>query len=312
VPNPANLTATTGGGTNRTIAPDLKGPYVDEFTAGLDLGLSRVVTVQFSYVRKVDGQGNKRLNLALPYSAYTVATNGIDPGPDNVTGTADDSPIAIYSVPRSFATFGQSNERIVQLTDDESRNKYDAFGVTLNKQNSSGWSFLASFNADYRRLVDIAPRSPNEAIYGPGDSDTATGGSNTNTFRHRLPEWNYAVRLSGTYQMKWGLMYSTSFVGQTGDWYGRDVQIRDANNTLVTVRVDPHFGRYDWVKIWDNRVSKRLKTFGHQTVEGTFDLFNTLNVNTITTLTTRNGSTFLQPTEIIAPRVFRLGVRYRF
>jgi hypothetical protein len=59
-------------------------------------------------------------------------------------------------------------------------------------------------------------------------------------------------------------------------------------------------------------VSKRLKTFGHQTVEGTFDLFNTLNVNTITTLTTRNGSTFLQPTEIIAPRVFRLGVRYRF
>ena len=107
-------------------------------------------------------------------------------------------------------------------------------------------------------------------------------------------------------------MYAASFVGQSGDWYGRDVQIRDANNTLVTVRVESHLGRYDWVKIWDNRLSKRVKLWGNQSVEGTFDLFNTLNVNTITASTTRNGSTFLQPTTIIAPRVARLGVRYKF
>ena len=90
------------------------------------------------------------------------------------------------------------------------------------------------------------------------------------------------------------------------------MQIRDANNTLVTVRVEPHLGRFDWVKIWDNRVSKRFKLWGNQSVEGLFDLFNTLNVNTITNQTNRNGTTYLQPTEIIAPRVFRLGVRYKF
>ncbi len=33
VPIPANLTSTVGGGVNRTIDPDLKGPYVDEYTA---------------------------------------------------------------------------------------------------------------------------------------------------------------------------------------------------------------------------------------------------------------------------------------
>jgi hypothetical protein len=42
------------------------------------------------------------------------------------------------------------------------------------------------------------------------------------------------------------------------------------------------------------------------------DLFNTLNMNTVTEQVNRVGSTYLQPTEIIAPRVFRLGVRYRF
>ena len=308
----ANLTSTTGGGVNRSFDPGLKGPFVDEYTGGIDIALSRVLTIQFNYVKKIDGQGNKRVNLALPYEAYTATANGIDPGRDNVTGTADDRPLVIYSVPRSFPTFGQNIERFIQLSTDESGNKYDAYGVTLNKQYARNWSFLASFNADLRNLRDIGARSPNEALYGPGDSDTATAGSNTNTFRRRLPEWNYAVRVSGTYRLPWDLMYAASFVGQSGEWVGREVQIRDANNTLVTLRVEPHLARYDWVNIWDNRVSKRFKTWGNQSVEGLFDLFNTLNVNTITSQTVRNGSTYLQPTQIIAPRVFRLGVRYKF
>jgi hypothetical protein len=307
------LSSTTGGGTSRAIDKDLNGPFVDEYTAGVDFGLSRVLTVQFTYVKKIDGNGNKRLNLALPASAYTVATAGVDPGRDNLTGTADDRAIVIYSVPRTFPTFGQSNELITQLTSDESRNKYDAFGVTLNKQYSHNWSFLASYNADYRNLANTAPRNPNEALYGPGDNDTAVAGATTgNPYRTRVPEWSYSMRLSGTYQMRWGLMYSTSFIGQSGEWYGRDVQIRDGTNTVVNVRVEAQVARFDWVKIWDNRISKRFKTFGKQSVEGTFDLFNSLNVNTITAQTNRNGSTYLQPTEIISPRVYRLGVRYRF
>jgi hypothetical protein len=312
VPVAANLTATSGGGTNRTIDPSLKGPFVDEYTAGIDIGLSRVLTVQFNYVKKTDGQGNKRLNLALPYDAYTVTTAGVDPGRDNIVGTADDKPLVIYSVPRTFPTFGQSIERIVQLGDDESRNKYDAYAVTLNKQYSDKWSFLVSYSADRRDLVDLAPRSPNEALYGPGDNDTATAGSNNNPYRSRLPEWSYSARISGSYQLPWSLLYATSFVAQSGEWYGRDVQIRDGTNTLVTVRVEPHFDRYDWVKVWDNRLSKRFKTWGGQSIEGLFDLFNTLNTNTITNQTNRNGSTFLQPTEIIPGRVFRVGVRYKF
>ena len=143
-------------------------------------------------------------------------------------------------------------------------------------------------------------------------SACTTGGSNGNPFRHRAPEWDYAIRVSGSRQLPWGFMFASSLVAQSGEWYGRDVQIRDGTNTVVNVRVEPQVARYDWVKIWDNRISKKLKTFGRQSVEGTVDIFNSLNVNTITNQTTRNGSTYLQPTEIIAPRVFRLGVRYRF
>jgi hypothetical protein len=312
-PVTANLSSVTGGSTNRTIDPDLRGPFMDEWTAGVDVGLSRTVTVQFSAVKKLDGRGNKRLNLALPFEAYTVVATGVDPGRDNLAGTSDDRPLPVYSVPRSYPTFGQVIERIVQFTDTEGRNRYTAFGVTMNKQLSNRWSLLTAFNADYRHLADLLARDPNEALYGPGDAnDTDQGTRTANVFRRNAPEWHYALKISGTRELPWGLTYGSSFVAQSGDWYGREVQVRNALNQTLNIRVEPHAGRYDWVKIWDNRITKRFNLPGGQAIEGTFDLFNTLNVNTVTNQTNRNGVDYLKPTEIIAPRIFRLGVRYRF
>jgi hypothetical protein len=308
VPVAANLTSTSGGGTNRTIDPNLKGPYVDEYTAGLDVGLNRTMTLQFNYVRKIDGHGNKSINQALPYEAYTATATGIDPGPDNKTGTADDQVLTVYSVPRTYAGFGQNVERIVQA---EGNNRYHAFGVTFNKQYSNKWSFLTSVDTDYRDLRDNAPRNPNEALYGPG---TTTGTNyGVQNFQFAKPSWNYAVRLSGTYQLPWTITYATSYTAQSGDYYFREVQIRDANNTLLPIRITPQAGRYEWTKLWDNRFSKRIKTFGSQSVEGELNIYNTLNSNTITSQTNRVGSaSYLQPTEILPARVFRIGVKYRF
>jgi hypothetical protein len=307
VPVAANLTSTSGGGTNRTIDPDLKGPYVDEYTAGVDIGLNRTMTVQFNYVRKIDGNGNKSINLALPYEAYTARATGVDPGPDNVAGTADDQTLTVFSVPRTYPTFGQNIERIVQA---EGNNRYHAMGVTFNKQYSNNWSFLASFDADYRDLRDNAPRNPNEELYGPG----TTSGNNygVQNFQFAKPSWNYAVRFSGSYLMKWNITYASSLLMQSGDYFFREVQIRDANGTQLPIRITPQAGRYDWTRIWDNRFSKRIKTFGNQSIEGEINIYNTLNLNTVTEQTNRVGATYLRPTEILAPRVMKFGVKYRF
>lgn len=313
VPVPANLVSTTGGGSRRFITDNLKGPGVEEYTAGVDLGLSRTLTVQFNYVHKVDYNGNQRQNLAVPYEAWTTATNVIDPGRDNVTGTGDDQSLVIYSVPRDYPTFGQNIDWVVQSSKDGSRNKYDAYGITLNKQFSNNWSFLASYDASHRDLADIEPRNPNEALYGPGSFDNiAPGTGTTNQYRQRLPEWSHAIRVSGNYRLPWGLMYGSSFTAQSGEYFSRDLVVRDGVNQTVYISVEPQAGRYPWTKIWDNRVSKEFKTWRNQSVEGFFDLFNSLNTNTVTEQTNRIGSEYLKPTTIIAPRVFRLGVRYRF
>jgi hypothetical protein len=311
--NPANpglatLTSTSGGGTNRTIDLNLKGPYVDEYTAGLDLGLNRVLTLQFNYVRKIDGNANYSVNQALPYEAYTVVSNVLDIGPDNTSGTADDRTLPLYSVPRTYPTFGQNIERRVQTT---GNNRYHAFGVTLNKQYSNRYSFLVSLDTDYRDLANNAPRNPNEELYGTG---TTTGNNyGITNFQKAMPSWNYAVRVSGTYSLPWGLTYGSSLNAQSGDYFFREIQVRDAVNANVAIRVNPQAGRYGWTKIWDNRISKRFKTWGNQSFDAEFNVYNSLNVNTITNQNNRVGATtFLQPTEIIAPRVMRVGVKYRF
>ena len=136
--------------------------------------------MQFNYVYKKDGLANQRLNVAMPYEAFTAVSTGIDPGRDNVLGTGDDRPLTVYAVPRTYPGFGQIAEQIVQAGDDEARNDYTAYGITLNKQQSNGWSFLTSFNADYRDLKNFGPRDPNEALYGPA-SNTATNGGATTT-----------------------------------------------------------------------------------------------------------------------------------
>ena len=212
-------------------------------------------------------------------------------------------------MPRTYPTFGQNIERIVQAKGD---NRYHAFGVTFNKQYSNNWSFLFSFDTDYRDLRDSDPRNPNEALYGPQNGNISGSNLGTGNYQLAAPSWNYATRLSGSYLLPWGVTFASSLLAQSGDYYFREVQIRDANGTNVPIRIDPQAGRYEWTKIWDNRLSKRIKTFGNQTLEGEINVYNTLNLNTITAQNNRIGGTYLQPTAILAARVFKLGVKYRF
>src|SRR5207244_2490209 len=93
VPIPANLASVSGGGgtlQSRRLDPNLKRGYMDEYSAGIELGLNRDSIVRFNFVRKFNHGGSKTLDLAQPYEAWTDVTYAVDPGRDNITGTPDD------------------------------------------------------------------------------------------------------------------------------------------------------------------------------------------------------------------------------
>ncbi len=306
VPNPADLqTVTGGGGGIRILDPNLAAEGMDEFTGGVDLGLNRDWTVRLNVVRKLDWGGNKQLDQAQPFEAFTDRRTGVDPGRDNIAGTADDGIVEVWSVPNTYPTFGQINTFTTNTSDNEGEDDYWAFEATASRRYASGWSFLGSYSWDRRDVSNITPRNPNEQRYN-----------------WELPETYQGLRFNGTYELPWQFLVAATYTAQAGEYFPRVVQVRNALNTLVNVTVEGQAGRYEWVKLADLRFSKLFR-FGSQSIEGMFDLFNVTNTSVVLRRVTTNGPNYLQPlatggidaasaNPIPAPRIFRLSVRYKF
>jgi len=239
--------------------------------------------------------------------------NGIDPGRDNTVGTADDRIVQVYSVPRTYPTFGQVSALTVNAADGEGDDRYTAFETTFSKSYSHGWSLLGSYSIDHRDAKNIDPRNPNEALYGIVNNNVGTWA---------LPETYQGVRLSGTYELPWQMLVASTFTAQQGEYFNRIIQVRDALNTVVNLTVEGQAGRYDWVKLADLRWSKRFN-FKGGSFEGMVDCFNLFNSSVVLRRVTTNGPNYNKPLStggidaasanpIPAARVFRLSARYRF
>ena len=208
VPVPADLTSVTGAGRDSKLDESLKGEYLDEFTGGVDVGINRSSTLRINVVRKRDYRGNKELNLALPFEAYTDMVTGVDPGRDNLAGTSDDGVVQVWSVPRSYPTFGQVKSLFVNAAPGEGDDRYTALETTFSKSYADKWSFLASYSIDHRDAKNIAPRNPNEVKYG-----VVLSGS-TGTWA--LPETHQGVRMSGSYRAAMGSAAGVDVHGTAG------------------------------------------------------------------------------------------------
>ena len=69
--------------------------------------------------------------------------------------------------------------------------------------------------------------------------------------------------------------------------------------------------RFSTLKTMDLRISKFFNVQRHR-FEVIGDFFNLFNVNTVTNVNPNSGSDFGKPTDILGPRVFRLGGRWTF
>jgi outer membrane receptor for Fe3+-dicitrate len=308
-PRSTDLSSVSGGSGTRRLDPNLKAPFMEELTGGIEVGLNRDYLIRFNTVRKVDRNKSKTLDLAQPFSAYTDVRYGVDPGRDNITGTADDGTMQVWSVPRSYPTFGQVNQLITNTDDGEAVDLYTAFETSFSKQYSKGWSLLVGYTADFAKRRNVTPQNPNDALYN-----------------WQLPVWSNTLKVNGQHNLPWGLMYATTYQIQSGEWYGRIAQLRNALNALVNVQVENQVGRYDWVKLWDNRISKTFKLNDRQSIEAMFNIYNTLNSSAVLTQVNTNGPDYLKPlvgasssgssagveSAILSPRIFSLGARWRF
>ena len=127
--------------------------------------------------------------------------------------------------------------------------------------------------------------------------------------------WESTIRLSGAYHAPWGILASGVYQYQSGTSQARDVLFRTGlvQQTSLTLRMEELGAQQlDAVQLLNLRAGKRFEMPGPGRVTVSFDLYNALNANTATTVSTRSGVTYGRITAILPPRVARLGLTYAF
>ena len=81
--------------------------------------------------------------------------------------------------------------------------------------------------------------------------------------------------------------------------------------TTTAELIEPNTLREPRIRQLDLRLSKSVR-IGRYRVQGNFDAYNALNAASILSINTRYGTSWRQPTEILAARTFKVGATFSF
>jgi hypothetical protein len=180
------------------------------------------------------------------------------------------------------------------------------FEVTATKRMSSRWSGMFSFShtwsaaqeKDYFGQVfrqNDLPITPNDLINTAADGQV------------KYTDWS--LKLHGTYEGPWGLKISPMLRHQAGQNYGRTFTAV-LNHGTIRIPAEPmNTNRQDNIYVFDFRAEKVFRVDATMTFAPFIDLYNVFNANPVQNMTWASGASFLRPTNIVPPRVARIGAK---
>lgn len=293
--NPQNPNAFT---TPNTVDPNLKNDRTDEFIAGLDHELMPNFGVGVTYIWR-------------SYPRYTTWT------PRNGLRSADYVPVTeTYTCgntscdqPSYTVTFWELQFQLPAggvLRNRDQRRGYNALELTARKRMSNRWLMNASLSLQDTRIY----YGPADLAYQDPTNVEQQDGAKAGTLNS-----DWAAKVSGMYSFPFGINASGFFNARQGYPFNRVVQSRQRNVSLgrVDVMIDD-FGERRLENFYqvDARVEKVFLVQGRR-VALSLDVFNVLNANAVLDRNDRqNASNANDATEVLAPRVARIGVRVNF
>jgi len=294
-----------------SIDPNFSRPYTDEYAFSVDRELlpNLKLSTSFTYRREKNLQATTNPDIATVYApALQLA---VDPGPDGVVGTADDSTYGFYQ--RISAT----NRRVI-LNDPTLVNSYKGLEITLTKRLTNRWQMLAGYTLSKNRVDDYSvDTSPNFIINANGNVTSSSYADRPNQFK-----------LTGNYIMPfYDIIVSGNLRMQQGAPVTRQISRSLAIGAAETINLEPLGNtRLDPLNVIDLRLGKLVKVSNRE-LEVTLDFDNITNaatvwgVRTLTPATTFTDPTtgqratltqFLSPSQILTPRTVVFRVSYRF
>lgn len=292
----------TSGGSVHTMDDDIKHPRMDQAI----LGLQHELFSNFSV--GVTGIYRKNTNFiddVLTDTSGWAPVSRTDPGPDGVAGTSDDG---------GSLTFYRQNtdpdgNRFLVTNPEGAYREYRGLEFTAEKRFANRWMMQGSWV-----VSKIEGNINNTGNFGnSSEYDNPNLDPRFQTFRDgRLTNDNtHIAKLLGMVRGPWGIVASTAFFYTSGQTFTRTV--RQRIDRFREIFAQPRGSqRFDAQTRIDAKLEKQFGLGDRRRLGLTVEGFNLLNRSTVTSRTTRSGSTYFTPTAIVQARRFRVGAVLRF
>ena len=237
-----------------------------------------------------------------PYDVYNIPISNLDPGPDNVLNTADDTGnvITYFDYPAEYA--GLAFQKVMFVNDDRANREFTTLEAALSKGLADNWQFLLSYTATKIHVPLVA----NAAEFNSQDPNSEIFAAD-NT-------WEWQVRASGSYLARWGIQVSANFEHRSGNPLARTAVFRGGVRIPnITLRVQSIGSeRLPDINILNFRAEKRFSLPKAQTLSVGANVFNATNTQAATAITVTSGPSFGVVTGRLLPRYLEFQSQYRF
>lgn len=306
---------------NDRMGSNVKSPYLDEVTVGVEREIIRDLSLGVRYIKKWDRRLMESVDItALDFDRlmrgddiFSVWTNY---EPVTVVDPFDGKTVTFWRMKNTAVL-----ARNVYTNPPGLYRDYDGVEVTLNKRFSNRWMMMASYVYAHSR-----------GTVGTDFNDSWTGTSYYNNPNAHINwegdlglERKHQIKIQGLWQGPWGINISGYYRYLDGTRWARVIRSIDLGLSLpqgtVSIWAEPRGSRkLPPLEIFDLRVEKTFNLKG--TKLGLFaDVFNVLNANTATDVWTESSRSttvagkkvyFGQTTSIMDPRIARIGIRFQF
>lgn len=335
-PNEFGAFATSNGGSNFRVGSNFRAPRTDDAEVFIERQIGQDFVLRAGFVYKKVNHDWQLVEVGRAGSLYTQKKYFCDPGVTGLNNCADGQGIQpIYDIPAGAPV--PASQGIYQTPDANTRD-YKNLEVALSKRLSRRFTFQSSYFVTWENTV--INTNINTGLGLPAFEFGYVNGIPTNpneAVNNRASFETWSAKATGSYYAKGGFVISPILRGQSGQPQARIVNVTSAALTpggpTTALRagsypfvVEP-WGTYRQDNVWlfDTRVEKTLK-FSESKQLGLFvDAFNMLNTNADQTQdnitgrrtalvngTSYNYQRFLRPTNVVGPRIFRLGAKFSF
>ncbi len=297
------------------IDPDLRSPYLDEFTLGIEQEIAKDISLSLRYIKKWDRNliEDADINaLDVEWLKETGEVRWVNYQPVYAVDPYSGEPVTFYekidtSVVRSRYKMNPS----------VAKRDYDGLEIVLKKRFSRGWTMNASYVYGHSRgLIGShldESQSTSTFFDDPNSHVNALG---------RFPLDNrHQFKLLGIFNGPFGITVSGYFRYFSGGRYTRTIRSNDLgldlNQGNVTIYAEERGSRgYPAQALFDARLEKDFYLPGRKAkLSLMLDLLNAFNSSTATGLQSLSSSssyTFGSATSLVDPRILRLGLRFEF